>query len=107
MFLRERTAGSTGVTLYGSDAAGIVSFAVGIPRPTRIPGPGGTLPMGDANLGLELPASIVGYDIDSLLPVVKTLAAATPGNRIRFEIPGLGHITSSPLTTTEFEDAAN
>ncbi|MGN6575038.1 MAG: hypothetical protein ACTHKG_05070 [Nocardioides sp.] len=106
VFLRERTAGATGVTLYGSDAAGIVSFAVGIPRPSRLPGPDETIPMGDANLGLELPDSIVGYEIDSLLPVVETLVAATPGNRIRFEMPGLGHITSSPLTMTVFKEAA-
>lgn len=105
VFVRERSAGPIGATLYGSDAADIARFTIVVPRPDRLPAAEEVLTMGDADLGLELP-SVVGYDIDSLLPIVKTMAAATPGTRLRFEMPGLGHITSDPLEAIQFAEAA-
>lgn len=101
VYLRERTSGADGATLYGSDAASIATFEVSIPRPTSIPGHGESLDMGEGRLHLDLPDSLVGYDIDSLLPVMKTFAAATEGRYIRFNMPGLGHL-GGPVVANQF-----
>lgn len=105
VYLRERTAGARGATLYGSDAAGVASFEVGVPRPTNV-GADETVQPGSARLHLELPDSLVGYDICSLLPIVRTLAAAAEGTRLRFELPGLGHVSSGLLEAPKFVDVA-
>jgi hypothetical protein len=101
VYLRERTSGAEGATLYGSDAASIATFEVSVPRPTSIPGPGESVEMGEGRLHLDLPDSIVGYDIDSLLPVTRTFAAATEERYIRFNMPGLGNL-GGPVKSTQF-----
>lgn len=102
VYLRERTTGARGATLYGSDAAGIATFEVSIPRPSSLPGPGESMELGDAHLRVELPDSIVGYDIASLLPVTETLAAADEGTYIRFNLPGLGRLGGGPVAAHQF-----
>lgn len=106
VYLRERTTGAEGATLYGSDAADIVTFEVALRRPTSIPGPGEQLAAGEGHLRIRWPDSIVGYDVASLLPVTETLAAATPGSYIRFVMPGLGHLGGGPVTSKQFPYAA-
>lgn len=91
-----------GSTLYGSDAAGIATFEVSMPRPTTSPGPGDSIDLGEAHLHIDLPDSIVGYDIDSLLTVTRTFAAATEGTFVRFNMPGLGNLTGGPVTSLLF-----
>lgn len=105
VYIRERTAGARGATLYGSDPAHIATFEVGIPRLPTAPGPDETLTMGDARLQLDLPDSLAGYDIDSILPVLRVLAAATEDTQIRFEMPGFGYIGGGPLDAAPFPDA--
>jgi hypothetical protein len=102
VFLRERTSGARGATLYGSDAAGIATFEVSIPRPTSIPGPGESVDLGEGHLHIDLPDSIVGYDIDSLLQVTETFAAAAEGTYIRFNMPGLGFLGGGPVKAHQF-----
>jgi hypothetical protein len=104
-YIRERTAGARGATLYGGDAADIVKFRVGIPRPPATPQPGETLTMGGASLEFDLPNSLVGYAIDSLLPVYRVLAAAKAGAQLRFELPGLGYLGGETLDTSPFPAA--
>lgn len=106
VFLRERTGGARGATLYGSDAAGIATFEVGVPRCEKFPGPDEVRTMNDARLHVTLPDTLVGFDIDSLVPVVGAFAAAIEGTSIRFEMPGLGHIGGGPLTAAQFPAAS-
>lgn len=101
VYLRERTSGAEGATLYGSDAASIATFEVSVPRPSSILGAGESVEMGEGRLHLNLPDSLVGYDIDSLLPVMKTFAAATNGRYIRFKMPGLGDL-GGPVMANQF-----
>ena len=101
VYLRHRTAGARGTTLYGSDAAQILSFEVSIPYPPEAAGRK-TLTMPGARLQIVLPQSMVGYDIESLLPIVHVLSLATEGNSVRFDLPGLGYMSHGPLATAEF-----
>lgn len=105
VYLRERTSGTRGVCLYGADAAGIATFEVGLPRPEQYGGPPPGAEGGEARLDFKLVESFVGYEADLLLPVVQTLAAATEGTRIRFELPGLGHVSSGLIDAPPFPDA--
>lgn len=107
VYLAERTSGARGATLYGSDPAGIATLEVSLPRPTAVPGPGEEITMDETpRLQLDLPESLVGYDLDSLLPVIRTLSAAIPGTRIRFVLPELGYIAGGLLKETAFPAAA-
>lgn len=107
VFLRERTTGSDGATVFGSDAADIITFEIDLPRPTDALGKeGATFTIeGGARLNLTTPETLVGYDVDSLLPVIGTLAAAQAGTTFRFDIPGLGYLSSNPLTEPPFSAA--
>ncbi len=108
VYLRERSSGARGVTLYGSDAAGIASFEVGIPTPSRVPQPDASVTEEGARLHIDLVEDIVGFDIADLLPVARTLAAANPGTRLRFDMPGLGFVGGGePLVMDAFPDAAS
>ena len=101
VFLREGTSGAAGVTLYGSDAAGIASFTVNIPMPRdSLPAGQGVVEAPGANLEFDLPESLVGYDIDSLLPLLRARAAVTDGRCVRFSTPSFGRITSGPASGT-------
>jgi hypothetical protein len=102
VFFRERTAGARGVTLFGGDAAGVANFDVAVPRPAQVPGPGETVDIGAAHMNLELPEAVAGYDVDSLLPVLRTLTAAIEGTQIRLQLPGLGNITGGPVEVPPF-----
>lgn len=106
VFLAERTAGSVGVTLYGSDAAGFAEFEVSLPRPPSFSGGGEVTLLESPRLRFTLQDSLVGFDIDSLLPVVRTLAAATTGTRIRFLLPELGYVDSEELVKPSFLTAS-
>jgi hypothetical protein len=105
VFLAERTAGSVGVTLYGSDAAGFAEFEVSLPRPPSSAGGGTVTLLESPRLHFTLQDSLVGFDIDSLLPVVRTLAAATTGTRVRFLLPDLGYVDSEQLDEPSFATA--
>jgi hypothetical protein len=102
VFFRERTAGARGVTLYGGDAAGVANIEVAIPWPAQVSEPAEMVDMGTAHMNLKLPEDVVGYDVDSLLPVLCTLTAAIEGTEIRLQVPGLGKITSEPLVAPPF-----
>ncbi len=105
VYIRERTAGSKGVTLYGGDAADIAKFEVNIPRPDRTPGADGPVTMDGAGLHFDLPGSLVGHDIASLLPIMGTFASAVADTHIRFELPGLGYVHGSIIAEATFPQA--
>lgn len=102
VYFRKHTAGARGATLYGGDAAEIAKFEVGIPRPPLVPGNGETVTKDGASLQLELPDSLVGYDVDCLLPVLQVLATATEGTQLRLELPGLGFLGGGILDAAAF-----
>lgn len=107
VYLAERTAGNRGATLYGSDAGGVAGLTVGLPFPSRVPEEGKEIVLNETPvLQITLPNSLVGYDIDTLLPILHTLAAATDGTRIRFTLPGLGFVSSHTLAEPAFPGAA-
>lgn len=103
VFLAERTAGSVGVTLYGSDAAGVINFELGLPRPPA--GPGQAPWEAAASLRMVLPETLVGFDIDSLRPVIDALAAASEGARMRLLLPQLGHVDGPRFDAAAFPEA--
>lgn len=104
VYIRERTAGSKGVTLYGGDAAGITKFDVNVPYPNTLPKEG-PVTLAGAGLHFDLPESLVGHDIASLLPVIGVFAVMTPGTHIRFELPGLGFVYGPSLAEAAFPQA--
>lgn len=102
VFFRERTTGGRGAALYGDDAAGVAKFEVDIPRPSQPVEQESVVRLDGARLQLNLPDSLVGYDIDSLIPVIRTLAAAVEGTRIRLDMPRLGYLDGGPLQTAAY-----
>lgn len=105
VFLAERTAGAVGVTLYGSDPAGIVNFEVGLPRPPSFSTTSEVTLDEAPRLQFSLPNSLVGFDIDSLLPLVHTLSVAVPGTRLRLVLPQLGYVESGPVDEAPYPEA--
>ncbi|SDS69082.1 hypothetical protein SAMN04488570_2455 [Nocardioides scoriae] len=102
VYLRERTSGRRGVTVIGGDAMSIITITLGLPYPKQPDQEAQPVVVDDARFHLSLPDTLVGLDVTSLRPVIRTLAAATPGRRIRISLPELGLVEGPPFDAHQF-----
>lgn len=106
VYFREWTSGARGATLYGSDSSDIAKFEVGVPRPPEPPSGQYPVQLGDSHMDIKLAEAFAGYDVDALLPILRTLTAAVEGTTIRLELPELGHVSGQPLGAPPFAELA-
>jgi hypothetical protein len=100
VYFRSRANGNGGVTLYGGDAAEVLSLTVKLPRPPdpENGGSGEVINMTGTGLNMNIPTDLAGHDVDALLPVLGLLADVGPGHAIKLDLPGLGYIQAAALS---------